>query len=440
MWLKSQNSRSLLQAERLESRLALASMPLNVPTLSIAASSAIEGDLTSTTMTFTVRLSEATLRGARASYTTVAGSAGDGGVDFYNASGVVYVRPHQTTAEIRIVVRGDKAIESNETFQVVLSQPVGCTIVSATAVGTIIDNDALPITPPVVSRFTITTVFPDSSLTSTQQAVFAEAARRWSEIITGDLPDVVIDRRSGDRVDDIEIVATGPAIDGAGNILGQAAPTQFRAGSRGLPYRGIMQFDSADLSAMEANGTLRDVILHEMGHVLGLGSLWARFGLIVGLETADPTYRGANALREYNALFSVRASGVPVESQGGPGTAGAHWRESVFGTEIMSGFAERPGIAMPISRVTVGALQDLGYRVNYAAAGRFTPAPAGGAAGQQSGSSPGTPAPGSPGQTMGNSRHMAFVRWAAHEFMAGQSGGSRGAGRGSRSSSAGAVV
>ena len=34
----------------------------------------------------------------------------------------------------------------------------------------------------------------------------------------------------------------------------------------------------------------------------------------------------------------------------------------------MTGWAEAPGVKMPLSRVTVGQYQDLGYTVDYAAA------------------------------------------------------------------------
>ena len=44
----------------------------------------------------------------------------------------------------------------------------------------------------------------------------------------------------------------------------------------------------------------------------------------------------------------------------------------MFDTELMTGYAERRGVAMPISRMTVGALEDLGYSVNYAAADPYT--------------------------------------------------------------------
>ena len=35
-----------------------------------------------------------------------------------------------------------------------------------------------------------------------------------------------------------------------------------------------MQFDVADMAKLISNGTLQSVVLHEMGHVLGIGTLW----------------------------------------------------------------------------------------------------------------------------------------------------------------------
>ena len=46
-----------------------------------------------------------------------------------------------------------------------------------------------------------------------------------------------------------------------------------------------MQFDSADLASMEASGSLYGVILHEMGHVLGIGTSWAYRGLLTGASS-----------------------------------------------------------------------------------------------------------------------------------------------------------
>ncbi|MFM7138322.1 MAG: leishmanolysin-related zinc metalloendopeptidase, partial [Planctomycetota bacterium] len=174
-------------------------------------------------------------------------------------------------------------------------------------------------------------------------------------------------------IDDLEIVATAPAIDGPGQVLGQAGPDQLRQGGGNLPFLGVMEFDSADVSIMELDGTLFDVILHEMGHVLGIGTLWSSNGLVVGEGSADPRYIGPNAVREFRTLSgNATAVDIPVENTGGPGTADGHWRESVFGSELMTGRAEPPGVASPISRMTTGALEDLGYLVNYASSDSYT--------------------------------------------------------------------
>jgi hypothetical protein len=44
-----------------------------------------------------------------------------------------------------------------------------------------------------------------------------------------------------------------------------------------------MQFGTADLAAMQANGTIGDVITHEMGHVLGIGTIWSVKGPLSGI-------------------------------------------------------------------------------------------------------------------------------------------------------------
>jgi hypothetical protein len=57
---------------------------------------------------------------------------------------------------------------------------------------------------------------------------------------------------------------------------------------------------------------------------------------------------------------------VPVENLGGPGTRDAHWRETTFGNELMTGFLN-PG-SNPVSRLTIASLADLGYQVGFATA------------------------------------------------------------------------
>jgi hypothetical protein len=127
-----------------------------------------------------------------------------------------------------------------------------------------------------------------------------------------------------------------------------------------------MQFDTADLKKMEKDGTLNDVITHEMGHVLGIGTIWTHKRLLKGAGTSNPTFVGKNAMREYGALRKATKRPVPVENTGGQGTADSHWREAVFHDELMTGFVAAAN--NPLSRMTVASLQDLGYVVDMGAA------------------------------------------------------------------------
>jgi hypothetical protein len=203
-----------------------------------------------------------------------------------------------------------------------------------------------------------------SGMTSTQQGIFQQAADRWAQVITGDIPDAVYQGRA---VDDLLIDASAASIDGVGGVLGESGPDAFRSGSD-LPIHATMEFDSADLASMQANGTLLAVIEHEMGHALGIGTIWQNLGLLQGAGTNNPIFTGPQATAEYDRIFNTNAAGVPVENTGGSGTRDSHWRESILGNELMTGWAEAPGTAMPLSRITVASLADLGYQVNLDAA------------------------------------------------------------------------
>ncbi|MEM9216665.1 MAG: leishmanolysin-related zinc metalloendopeptidase [Cyanobacteria bacterium P01_F01_bin.150] len=222
--------------------------------------------------------------------------------------------------------------------------------------------------PPPASGFNIQVRFIDDSLTPSQQAAFTTAANRWSDIIIEDVPDVFV--TGFGLVDDVVIDASASAIDGPSGTLGYARPTRFRQDSR-LPFFGEMTFDSEDIAVMEAEGSFVDVIVHEMGHVLGIGTIWDNLDLLDVSNPGDPRFTGVLATAEYNKLFDVNESSVPVEAEGGPGTALSHWRESVFDNELMTGYLN-VGIN-PLSRITVASLADLGYTVDMAAADVFVP-------------------------------------------------------------------
>jgi hypothetical protein len=233
------------------------------------------------------------------------------------------------------------------------------------------------------SGYAITLCF-TTPMTASQRAVFESAAARWQGIITNDIPNLVADipgascgatspSLTGFNIDDLLIFAGVEDIDGPGAILGSAGFCYRRGGAGGLPVIGLMRFDAADVANLETNGLLQPVFMHEMGHVLGIGSLWSSFGLLQNPSssgsTLDTYFSGPNAIAGFDAIGGTTYTGgqkVPVENTGGQGTWNSHWRETVLKNELMTGYINNG--SNPLSQLTVRSLQDLGYIVNVAAA------------------------------------------------------------------------
>jgi hypothetical protein len=217
-----------------------------------------------------------------------------------------------------------------------------------------------------------------------ERSTFDGAAARWMQLlITGGPPYLVFEdggpfcpNISGETVDGLVIYARLTRIDSVGNVLGQSSPCILRDEGL-LPAEGAMEFDTADLPALEGSGQFNLVILHEMGHVLGFGTIWdfaPMNNFLVGLGGSDPWFNGATAQEAFYGALAVGrtfpGNVVPVEAGGGSGTAYSHWRESTFRNELMTGFLNsNPN---PLSAVTVDHFRDLGYVVNDALADAYT--------------------------------------------------------------------
>jgi hypothetical protein len=228
------------------------------------------------------------------------------------------------------------------------------------------------------------------SVTAAQEAAFTNARLRWQQIITGNLPSVQMNIPAGackdqdgttivnhpavnELVDDLLVYVQIDSIDGPGGVLGTAGPCFIRQTSR-LPVFGIMLLDRADLNLMQQQNLLGDVILHELGHVLGFPTIWtdAQFNLLVGAGTDNPYFTGGNARSAFQLAGGtpVEGVGVPVENTGGDGTRDSHWREAVLANELMTGFLSTAN--NPLSAITIGSFADIGYDVNFAAADAYT--------------------------------------------------------------------
>jgi hypothetical protein len=226
--------------------------------------------------------------------------------------------------------------------------------------------------------FTIDVRYIGSATTRQRQAV-THAVARWRTVVVDNLPSVPVTVAAGacftnqpalnEVVDDLLIFVELTEIDGPGKILGEAGPCLVRSESQ-LPVVGVLRLDVADLDQMERAGTLDDVVLHEIGHVLGIGTLWSRKRLLTGAGGDDPQFHGQHAVHAYLGMGVADATGVPVENTGSSGTRDGHWRESVFGNELMTGYIS--GTPNPLSALTVASLKDLGYGTSMLGASTFT--------------------------------------------------------------------
>lgn len=229
------------------------------------------------------------------------------------------------------------------------------------------------------------TLFPISGGVPTGLVPHLEAAiAEWETVVTSDLAVITIppaffdaedcagfgELINGTSTDDLLIIINIAPIDGPGGVLGRAGACGIRS-ANSLPFAGVLTLDSDDLLPLVGNETATFIIAHEIGHVLGFGTLWAHLELIDGAGTPDPRFTGVSAMQEFAALGGEGGS-VPVEAEGGQGTRDAHWRQIVFGDERMTGFSAPPGTFQPLSRVSVASFEDLGYDVDISQADSFT--------------------------------------------------------------------
>ena len=235
--------------------------------------------------------------------------------------------------------------------------------------------------------------------TAAQKAIIRQAADVWERVITQGVPDRFIHSSTvtcdhddpslfGAHVDDLVVYVKQGNMGGVGGTLAQAGPCWTRLPSH-LPYLGIVILDSADLTNLHNMGVLHRIVVHEIGHALGFGTGWGQMAgpdrlPLLRQPSLDPEGEGMAGRDTYFGGLAARAAfdsvggnsypnaKVPVENDTiayGEGSLDAHWRESVFGTELMTStqLLER-GSREPLSLVTVAALQDMGYVVDYAAA------------------------------------------------------------------------
>ena len=221
--------------------------------------------------------------------------------------------------------------------------------------------------------FDIELVFLDE-FNEIQKNVLRYMARRWMAVISEDLPDYTFtqgwsgtcgDRSftipSGERIDDLRIYVT--IFDPDHHYYadsGRGSVSLLRESSY-LPVLGCMSLNSNRIQ-----GSFHALVLHEIGHVLGFGSIWNEFDFLQDFSRDDPNadahFNGPRAIAAFDDAGGKDYTGakVPVEKKDG-----SHWRRSVLGDEVMGGGG-------PLSAITVQSLADLGYGVDVTQADAHT--------------------------------------------------------------------
>lgn len=204
---------------------------------------------------------------------------------------------------------------------------------------------------------------------------------------------VIVGYRPGINVPTLPITVL-PTTSGlaAATYTGTVFQGGFQVSTAGYIEVNVNQIaDFANWQGPGANGLnyVDEILAHETGHVLGIGTQWLSNGVYIQNSFH---YTGQYGVAAFQSEFNQpNATFVPVENAGGSGTPNAHWdqlmRSSVqegnpndpyslnprigitdqygrdLGLELMSGAID-PDQGEPfISRTTVESLRDLGYEV-----------------------------------------------------------------------------
>jgi len=184
-------------------------------------------------------------------------------------------------------------------------------------------------------------------------------------------------------------------------LLGYAMPLKIIGNEFGRKFTtdAMIALNLQFLHAINFNiNIIYSTIVHEFGHVLGIGTFWfgtnAPTTYFVESDMVERKYYiGKNALYNYKKYFDNEYFvGIPIEDNGGSGTEGAHPEEgnlfinnSWVSTnnryidnikypglkdELMTGWLSN---VSPLSRVSIGFLEDIGYSVNYNKADYYNP-------------------------------------------------------------------
>ena len=250
-----------------------------------------------------------------------------------------------------------------------------------------------------LKAYDIELVFLDNG-TSSQDNIVRQAAERWESVMGKDAWDYPFSTEDpfpanqcfagqpgvAEVINDIRVWVSIDSIDGVGGVAASAGPCHLRQITYGFgtivstPTLGAIFLDEADVALLEDHGVLESVVTHELAHVLGFGTTWNLREWLVdpslpNSPNADTHFIGPVTIPAFDAIGGAGyADGakVPVENGAAQGSSDAHWRESVFGDELMTPYLNLTGDTHPLSLVTIESMYDIWHEVNPNAADAYS--------------------------------------------------------------------
>ena len=224
---------------------------------------------------------------------------------------------------------------------------------------------------------------------------YAEAM--WEGAITGYQPNITINQ----VIINVRRINSGLASAGVSGTSIQSGFWLPTSGFLNINPAAIDIYASWDGSGPDPNTVdpnfiglnyVDDIVAHEVGHNLGVGTLWQQNGVrSFNAQTMMYEYTGQYGVAAFQQEFDSNATFVPIESAGSTGTMGSHWdqlmrsssqegdpgdpwsldpRQGIvdkhgrdFSLELMTGALD-PDYGEPFfSNTTIQSMRDLGYTV-----------------------------------------------------------------------------
>ncbi|PSB19284.1 hypothetical protein C7B65_11975 [Phormidesmis priestleyi ULC007] len=217
-----------------------------------------------------------------------------------------------------------------------------------------------------------------SGLNDAAKAAIVDAAKFWESAITS--------RSAITQSNQLNVTITGKSLvysNGSADngTLALSGPQFALDGPNLIISSGISTINARRFAEFNANPTyLRSIMIHEFAHVLGFGTLWEP---VQFMDSSGQIFNfGKNLINRTNATYNANTYAgwayggltgsstqvvVPIEAG-----AFAHWDETRFDTELMTPYAETPGVATPLSQLTLASLRDLGWNLNFGAAQAYS--------------------------------------------------------------------